>query len=158
MKIKITFHIIPYFFVFALSAQNNTVSTGGDATGSNGSISYSIGQVSYMAVTSGSEIIIEGVQQPYIESTLGTNLISPINLTAKVYPNPAINHIELNLGDQLLEDLTYLITDKTGKLLLSQNITSSTTKIHLDKFAASTYFLSVMQGPRLLKTFKIIKY
>ncbi|WP_353779278.1 T9SS type A sorting domain-containing protein [Winogradskyella sp. 3972H.M.0a.05] len=157
MKIKITLYVMSFFFALTISAQSNTVSAGGDATGSNGSVSYSIGQVSYMTVSSGSGFIIEGLQQPFIEPTLSTGPINTINLLAKVYPNPTINHIELDLGDQVLDNLMYQVMDNTGKLLLSKNITSKTTKIHLDDYAASTYFLSVMQGTRLFKTFKIIK-
>jgi hypothetical protein len=52
----------------SLSAQQGNVAAGGDATGTGGSISYSIGQTDYLICTSGQGIISLGLQQPSLYS------------------------------------------------------------------------------------------
>jgi hypothetical protein len=51
--------------LFNLKAQNTTSTSGGDATGIDGSASYSIGQVVYSSFISNSGSSNQGVQQPY---------------------------------------------------------------------------------------------
>ena len=58
----------------ATKAQTGTVSAGGDASGSGGSLSYSIGQVAYSAYSSGG-LIIEGLQQTYSAIELPITLL-----------------------------------------------------------------------------------
>jgi hypothetical protein len=64
---KHTYLLILTFFGLSinLTAQNNTVSAGGDAEGSNGSISFTVGQVVYTSAEGSNGSINQGVQQPY---------------------------------------------------------------------------------------------
>ena len=64
-----------------LQAQTSVNATGGDASGSGGSVSYSVGQVVYTTNTGTSGSVAQGVQQPYeisvvtaIEEAKGINL------------------------------------------------------------------------------------
>jgi hypothetical protein len=50
---------------YSCFAQQNTVASGGNATNGIASVSYSIGQIVYNSNQSGSNLIIEGLQQPY---------------------------------------------------------------------------------------------
>src|SRR5689334_14951532 len=78
-----------------MNAQSNTVASGGDAKGSGGSSSYSVGQVNYATNSGGSKIITEGIQQPY-EILVVTGIEkTDIDLSAAVYPNPATDFIIL---------------------------------------------------------------
>jgi hypothetical protein len=53
--------------------------------------------------------------------------------------------------------LTYKLYDIGGKLILQNNVLNLETIISMKTLASSTYFLSVMQSNKELKTFKIIK-
>ena len=48
-----------------LHAQENTTAAGGEATGSGGTASYSVGQVVYTTVTGTNGSVAQGVQHPY---------------------------------------------------------------------------------------------
>ena len=51
-------------------AQESTVASGGNGTGEGGSVSYSLGQVSYSSNSGSNGSITEGVQQPYDVSVI----------------------------------------------------------------------------------------
>ena len=72
---KKLFSVISFILlaVMSLSAQSALVGTGGEANGSGGSVSYSVGQIAVQSNSEGSTSISEGVQQPYeIQTTDNT--------------------------------------------------------------------------------------
>ena len=82
-----------------LQAQNNSVTAGGDASGSGGSISYSIGQVDYIQATGSGGTANQGVQQPIEIYVLGNDEFSNIELSAVIFPNPTSNYVTLSIND-----------------------------------------------------------
>jgi hypothetical protein len=109
-----------------LNAQTGIAAGGGNATGSGGSVSYSIGQVFYMMNTGTTGSVLQGVQQPWeISQTLynsqtltfstGWNLFSfnivPVNLDMKVNFQSLIDAGRLikiqNEVGEALEDLGF---------------------------------------------------
>jgi len=56
------------FLATTLSAQQGNIATGGDATGTGGSMSYSIGQVDYLYHSSDQGSLNFGLQQPFLHS------------------------------------------------------------------------------------------
>jgi Secretion system C-terminal sorting domain len=146
-----------FFVVFSASAQKATVTSGGDATGSNGSSSYSIGQVAYRNVTGTNGSINQGVQQPFEIFTLGNDEFPEIQLTMSVYPNPTASFVILNIQNYSLENVHFELFDLNGRLIQSQSITTSETQIDMEHLASAVYLLNVMEQNKILKTFKIIK-
>ncbi len=72
-----------------LYAQETVPATGGDAIGSGGSSSYTIGQVVYTINTGTNGTAINGVQQPYEISTItAIEMAKDIGLSFSVYPKP----------------------------------------------------------------------
>ncbi|WP_228479065.1 hypothetical protein [Flavobacterium soyangense] len=69
----------PYFFILLITiisfaksySQESVTASGGNATGTGGSSSYSIGQITYTSQTGSGGNITLGVQQPYEIVTLG---------------------------------------------------------------------------------------
>ena len=49
-----------------LLAQQNSVSAGGDVSGSGGTVSFSVGQIDYLSITGAGGSVAQGVQQPYM--------------------------------------------------------------------------------------------
>ncbi|WP_396210999.1 T9SS type A sorting domain-containing protein [Flavobacterium sp.] len=136
-------------------AQKSVVASGGKATGTAGTASFSVGQISYKNPTG--NIVSAGVQQPYEIQTLGKSDFDAIQLEMKVYPNPTEGEFQLKISDSNLKNLTYQLFDVNGKNLASQNINQEETAISLKYLNKGVYFLAVLMQNKQLKNFKIIK-
>lgn len=144
--------------VSASFAQSNTVTTGGEATGSGGSVSFSVGQIAVQSNGDGTTTISEGVQQPYEISVVGVDDYPTITLNATVYPNPTLGQLQLSVSnEELLAKGEARIFDGSGKLLAVKKIVGQTTDFDLSSYAQGTYYLRVTDGKTTLKTFKVVK-
>jgi hypothetical protein len=77
----------------AAQAQQATTATGGNTSGSGGTVAYSVGQIVYTTNTGTNGSVAQGVQQPYeISIVLGIDNHS-INLGLSAYPNPTTNYL-----------------------------------------------------------------
>ncbi|WP_346854133.1 T9SS type A sorting domain-containing protein [uncultured Draconibacterium sp.] len=142
----------------ALQAQESINPTGGNASGSGGSISYSIGQVAYQTHTGTNGSVAEGVQQPFEISVLtGIEEAKGINFSVTAYPNPTTDYLTLEVKDFDVSNLLYQLYDTNGRLLQNQKITGKQTSIVMSNFVPATYFVKVTEGNKEVKTFKIIK-
>ena len=137
-------------------AQHGFVAAGGKASGTGGSVSYSIGQIDYKTTSGTDYTVNEGLQQPFEVSVVGIDEQPSIQLTAAAYPNPATQNLTLQL-DASQSGLYYQLFDNNGKLLSSEQITSNKTVINMCTLATSEYFLKVINTTQTLKTFKIFK-
>jgi len=142
-----------------LQAQEAVLTSGGEATGNGGTVSYSIGQVAYSAIgTNGS--VTQGVQQVYeITTVLGLELTN-ITLEVSIYPNPTTDYLQLKIENDEsshIEELNYQLFTMEGKLVDSKKIMGSETRIPMEEFRTSTYLLKVANSQTTLKTFRIIK-
>jgi hypothetical protein len=137
-------------------AQQATTASGGDASGSGGSVAYSVGQIVYTTNTSSSGSVAQGVQQAY-EISITTGLLeTDIKLNLSAYPNPTTNYLMLQI-DNFDKDLSYQLFDISGKLLESNTVAANSTTINMEQMQTGTYLLKVTQNNKLVKTFKIIK-
>jgi hypothetical protein len=149
--------IIALIFSVGLHAQQTVPATGGDATGTGGSSSYTLGQVVYTTNIGTNGSVAQGVQQPYEISTSVGNEVTEINLELVAYPNPTNNALTLNIGNYNNEKLTYQLYDIQGKLLVSKQVVNSSTTIGMKELPVSTYLLNVLDHNALIKTFRIVK-
>lgn len=154
-KIVVLLLLVTPFFV---QAQQAIPTTGGNATGSGGSMSYTIGQVAFTYQASLNGYVSQGVQQPYeISVALATEEAIGITLDCIVYPNPTTSYVILKINNHSIENLTYYIFDINGKDITKNKITNQETVIYMENLAAATYFIKIMDNTKELKTFKIIK-
>jgi len=146
------------FFLFGIGvihAQESTVTSGGEATGTGGEASYSVGQVVYTTNTGNNGSVAQGVQQPYeISTTVGVNETT-INLELSVYPNPTTNYLTLKVEDNT--QLSYKLYDLNGEVLKSNAVNSVSSQISLEELPSAIYFLNVIKDNQIIKAFKIIK-
>lgn len=150
-----------FCFIISLAgmkAQEAIPATGGNASGSGGSVSYSLGQVVYHMHTGTNFSMAEGVQQPY-EISVVTTIEDGVDALPgiSVYPNPTNNHLSLRMEELEIKGLSYQLYDMTGKLLEGEKITSSQSRINMENIAPGTYILKVIHKGKQLKTFKVIK-
>lgn len=141
-----------------VKAQQDLPAMGSDASGSGGSVSYSVGQVTYTTNTSLNGSVAQGVQQPYeISVVLNVNKPFEIELDLSSYPNPTRDLLNLKVGNHNDMNLTYQLIDISGKLLLENKINDNETDIVMSDFPVATYFLRISGNDKEIKTFKIIK-
>jgi hypothetical protein len=131
--------------------------SGGEATGSGGSGSYTVGQVFYTTHTGITGSLSQGVQHPFEFQTLSNAALTAVNLTAVTYPNPTKDFITLKITDRTLHNLRYTLFDVNGKSIASSSITESSTQIQMKYLSIGAYVLKVSQKNKSLKTFKILK-
>lgn len=142
-----------------LQAQESVIISGGNASGTGGTASYSIGQVVYTANSGTNGSLIQGVQQPYeISLVTGLKEAKMIELICSVYPNPAIDFVKLKVGDYDTENLTYKLYNSNGNLLENKKIEGNETNIVMSNLVPGIYFLKVIDKNKEIKTFKIIKH
>jgi hypothetical protein len=138
-------------------AQESANASGGDASGSGGTVAYSVGQIVYTTNTGTTGSVGQGVQQLYeISIVLGMDNHS-INLELSAYPNPTTDYLKLNVGKAALSTLNFQLYDIGGKLIESRKIISITETIGMANLPSATYFLKVVNNNQEVKTFKIIK-
>lgn len=144
---------------FSMFGQSTVVPAGGTASGSGGSVTYTVGQIANQKVDGNGLYIIEGVQQPYEIQVVGVDNYPGINLSAKVYPNPTIDKVVLSISNFEIPSsgLFLQLFDINGKQLKMMVIKEEQTEIDLSDFAAATYQLRVVNGKNVIKTFKVIK-
>lgn len=145
------------FGLLKINAQEAKVASGGNATGTGGTVSYSIGQIADKTQTGANGTITQGVQQPFEIVTLSGSEFTNIRLEAIVYPNPTITNITLKIPDSNLENLNYQLFDIQGRLVSDGKISNKETTFNMEQYAAATYILRINSNTKELKTFKIIK-
>lgn len=145
-------------FMSSAYSQQSVVVAGGNATGSGGSSSYSVGQISYVSLSGANGSVLQGVQQPYEVTTLGNDEFKGIDLVMTAYPNPTVDVLTLVITKEERNDLSCRLFDTTGKIV-SENlkVTSSETSVPMQQLNHGIYFLTVNKGNKTIKTFKIIK-
>lgn len=138
-------------------AQESPTAAGGDATGSGGTVAYSVGQVVYTTNTDASGTVSQGVQQAYEIFTVGIKE-TELNISLSVFPNPTANNLTLQISDYNNEKLSYQLFDMQGKQLSNGQVTAQQTQINMNGFPSATYFINVVNHEnKKFQSFKIIK-
>ncbi len=145
------------FGALSLNAQKGTVAAGGNATGSGGSVSFSIGQVDYITATGTGGRITQGIQQPYEIFRVSVENLN-IELLASVFPNPTRDGVTLRVpSGTAIADFSYRVFDLTGKLVAEKKLDGPDTSVDMSPLANATYLLKVYNKEQDVTTFKIIK-
>jgi hypothetical protein len=157
-RIHLTVLLLSGLGLTGLLAQESVNATGGNASGSGGSFSYSVGQVVYNTLTGTNGSVAQGVQQPFeISVVTAIEESKGIELSALVYPNPTTDYLNLSIQEMELSGLEYRLYDFSGKLLRSEKINDNTTIIPMNDLEPAIYLLRVINSKRDIKVFKIVK-
>ena len=138
-------------------AQTSISTAGGDASGSSGSNSYSLGQVFYQSYSTAYGSVSEGVQQTF--EFLNSTSISEtgVQLELSVFPNPTTHSLQLVVGPSSARSHRYRLLDAQGRNLQHKVIQSGSHTLDLSAYPAASYFIQVYQDQRLIHTFHILK-
>jgi hypothetical protein len=157
-KLVLCFILLFCFLPALLTAQESICASGGNAAGTGGFVSYSIGQFVFSTYVSTYGSVTEGVQQPFeisvVTESKAANEMMPGCI---IYPNPAAGFLILKTESSADLNLTYRLFHIDGKIIDIKRIVSDETIIDMTGLAPSTYLLKVMREGKELKVFKIIK-
>jgi hypothetical protein len=138
-------------------AQQATTASGGDASGSGGTVAFSVGQVVYTTDIGTNGSVAQGVQQAYEIFTVGIKE-TELNMSLSVFPNPTANNLTLQISDYNNEKLSYKLYDMQGRLLSNGQVTAKQTQINTASLPTASYFMNVVnQENKSVQSFKIIK-
>lgn len=153
--------LISVLLVFAvlgpLCAQEAVLPSGGDASSNSGSVSYSVGQVAFISISSDSGRVSQGVQQALEIFSLTD--IDPRwgDLAISIFPNPVVEQVNLKASGNLPRNLSYHLVDINGKRMLSGKLEQNLQAISLKHISAGTYVLQLTSQRKPVQSFKIIK-
>lgn len=156
MKANLFLTILSLTFVNYSFGQKDVVASGGQATGSGGSVSYSIGQIDYITSLGSGGTITQGVQQPYEIFVVSGIEEQTINLLINAFPNPVIEFVTLDLSETGNET-KYILYSVEGKKITENNISEKTTSIQMSELSSGIYFLEVQRNNQKIKQYKIVK-
>jgi hypothetical protein len=150
---------LAFLLTFSVNAQTShqvLSATGGDASGSGGTVAFSVGQIVYTTSTGTTGSVAQGVEQAYEISSVGIKETA-LNISLSVFPNPTSDFLTLKVQDYNNEALSYNLLDEQGKLVLNEQITTQDTQIAMSTLARGSYFINIVQANKKIQTFKIIK-
>ena len=153
---RLVFLMFWLFQINLVTAQESISSSGGDASGNGGTLSFTVGQVVYTTNSSNSGNSAQGVQHAYEIFTIGT-LESTLDMGFAVYPNPTTEGVTLTVSNWQSQDLKYLVFDLSGKLLFSGEVVESITHISLHNYPSAPYLIHIVNGAERIKSFRISK-
>jgi len=156
-KIPALYVALSVGFCFNLSAQSDFVATGSNQTGSTGSVSMTVGQVSYTSESSTTGSVSSGVQQVYTIEIVDGLEQNNVNLNLTAYPNPTTENVWLRIDSEFENILSYVIMENSGKIVSESEISGTETEISMSDLASGSYYIIVKEGQTNIKTFKIQK-
>lgn len=137
--------------------QQNTVASGGEASGSGGSVSYSVGQIDYISASGANGNINQGVQQPFEIFSVGLTDVQ-FDISAALFPNPAVNQVVLSIEAwENYKNPSFRLTDEQGRIVQQGDINQQETTVQISHLANACYYLNVLVDDQLAKSFKLVK-
>ena len=150
------YRLLLIFFVFYSSSlfSQEVVSSQGDSyTNSGGSLDFTIGEVVTFTGSNIENILTQGFHQTNWSFVNIENHVP--SYEAIIFPNPAEEF--LNIKASLYENVSYVLYDEMGKLILQGRLLSEKTSLKVSQLATGRYSLILNNSKENLKTFNIIK-
>ncbi len=153
---KILLSLLIGLWATGLCAQQSLSVAGFSHSNSSGMLSWNIGELMTETMESNGLVLTQGLYQTRLEVTTSTEQSFTLyDITA--FPNPAQDFIHIVVNYPDLQGMYYSLYNNKGVLLKEGDITNSITKVDLEHFPPSVYFIQVKDKMKMLQTFKIIK-
>lgn len=154
--------VLPILFILWIGystgiAQVCLPASGGDFDNSDGSVSFTLGQLFYTTENNSDGKVLEGIQQSYEVISTGVKNTEKVNIHISVYPNPVSHQLVLESEGYEECSLHFELYDAQGKILKNGKLQDNRTEINLNGYPSSVYYLCIIKEYRLIETFKIIK-
>lgn len=159
---KLLLAIVALSTSYNLCAQTAFPSVGGEVTGNNGSLSYTVGQLavsSNMLRSTNAEIVRtslhEGVHQTYRVEELSIDNVLPLDFMVNIYPNPTTDMITVAI-EEVIDNLRFEFYAVDGQLLQRGDIRGIEQTINVVGYPSGSYMLRVVAG-KTENNYRIIK-
>ena len=150
---KIALFALIILFRINLFSQDVISSQGDTYNDSFASIEFTIGEIVTNTETDGTNDLTQGFHQT---NWSFVNIQDHVqDYQAIIYPNPTEDF--LNIKVSLYEDVSYVLYDEMGKLILKGLLSSEQTALEVNQLATGRYSLILSNNKENLKTFNIIK-
>ncbi len=156
-KIILTASSIVISGLGSICAQQTIAASGGNAAGSNGSSSYTVGQIAYHSYSSSAGSVNQGVQQAYEIMTLAASDTKSIEKNITLYPNPVKDVLFVDFNQESYSNASYQLFDVQGKIIREGNLNQKKNELDLSILPQSVYIIRIIQENKQVKSFKIIK-
>ena len=157
-KVKLIAMLLLGIGLSLLQAQEAIPATGGNASGSGGTASYTVGQIEYTTNTSADGSAAQGVQQPFeISIVTGLEEAKDITLQYIVYPNPSKDYLILKIQGKVQKQCIASLYDIKGNLLENKKIEDSETTFNMSNLIPAAYLMKVSVNEKEIIIFKIVK-
>ena len=120
-----------------------TIDTSGqNATGTGGSVSYSVGQIVYTTNSGTNGSVAQGVQQPYeISVVLGIHAADAITILATLFPNPTTDVITIKQAN--VESITIYNLQGQHEYELKNSNHTPIVDIGIKELTAGIHFIQI---------------
>lgn len=150
---KQTIFLLSLLYTLAVSAQE-VVSTQGDSySNASANIDFTLGEIVINTRTSGTIELTQGFHQTNW-NFVGIQDHSP-SFNATIFPNPTSE--VLNIRTSAYKNVSFIVFDTKGNLVLQDKLTAEQTTIQVSKLATGSYSVVLKDHTRNLKTFNLIK-
>ncbi len=139
-----------------LFSQQNTVATGGEASGTGGTVSFTIGQIDFSAQSGANGTVTQGIQQPLEFYNVGLEE-AVNNFSVLFFPNPTVAELQVELKNVSLDQLTYVLTDLNGKIIEFRSIDTENLTINMTELSRTNYFLNFVRKGNVEGSYQIVK-
>ena len=156
---KIILIIIGILFVKIAISQTSDIelisSSGDSFNNSTYQLDWSIGECITATFITSNFIITQGFHQNSYQILMIDDF--RVDIEMKVYPNPTTNFVSLEVDSSKIGNMQYILTSIDGKVLQIKKVAEDKEQINFSNYAIGTYFITVLKGNKLIKSFKIIK-
>lgn len=149
--------VLTFLWLLNVNKSNaqDALSIGGEATGSGGTVSYSIGQIDYAFKGNTTFTLAEGVQQPYEISVTALDENNE-GIMLSVYPNPVENRLFITCPEN--SGMTgYSLQDATGRTLHTKTGCGNFFDVDMQHYPSGNYFISIATSTNKTNHYLIIK-
>ena len=129
------------FLSFDAISQECISSSGETLTSTFGSISYTIGQISNVNSVSSTFQIQEGVQQVFNQNNSVKIDEGQLDIGVIIYPNPCSDFLQIDFKEKSNSKYRYEIFNTEGRLMISGELNSKSTKLETRLFPSASYLL-----------------
>jgi len=134
--------------------QQVIASSGTHFENSSGSLAFTLGEPITATLAQDDIILTQGLHQA--EITVIPYFTGPnLNFEITAYPNPAYDFVILKTDR--FEGLHYILYSLEGNVIQQSLLNTDYTEINFSALKPSVYLLNIIEGDKILKTFKIIK-
>jgi len=140
------------------TAQVDFTSMGVTQSSSKGELNISVGQVNYMNDSNSTGDINLGVQQTYLVGV--KNVAEEQDILVWVFPNPTSTSVKVHIPPKTVkssEQIKFILYDAAGRLIRYEDVISEETVISMEAYAQGNYILNLIDGDRVLGSFKLLR-